>query len=270
MTVEPGRNVGASEKLTAPALRPWQRLGVKLALAFALLALVTVGLVGALVYERQKREVEDTVGTQLLNIARTAVLLVDPAVHADAQAAMSRDSPAYARIKKALVAVADRDVAHHSHQDLDRLRSRATLGQARRRGRRLGFAGRDGGGRAGDDRAARLDVRGRCGTLHAYLPQRERRVDHRDRPDRGQEGPHDRRAQHGLPGRSLLRAAARAPDHDRAGLGRRGHRRTDPGFARRSPPDAPDQRAHRRRRARRRGRSRARSLPCAHATRSVS
>jgi class 3 adenylate cyclase len=105
MTVEPGRSVGASEKLTVPALRPWQRLGAKLALAFALLALVTLGLVGALVYERQKREVEDTVGTQLLNIARTAVLLVDPAVHADAQAAMSRDSPAYARIKKALVAV---------------------------------------------------------------------------------------------------------------------------------------------------------------------
>ena len=105
MTAAPGRSVGESRDLTRPALRPWQRLGVKLALAFALLTLVTVGLVGALIHERQKREVEDTVGTQLLNIARTAVLLVDPAVHAEAQAAMSRDSPAYTRIKKALVAV---------------------------------------------------------------------------------------------------------------------------------------------------------------------
>ena len=40
---------GAPKDLTPPALRPWQRLGVKLAAAFALLTLVTVGLVGALV-----------------------------------------------------------------------------------------------------------------------------------------------------------------------------------------------------------------------------
>ena len=114
MSAEPGRNVGASEQLTAPALRPWQRLGVKLALAFALLTLVTVGLVGALVYERQKREVEDTVGTQLLNIARMGVLLVDPAVHAEAQARHVARLAAYARIKKALVAMQHRDVPHDS------------------------------------------------------------------------------------------------------------------------------------------------------------
>jgi len=105
VTAAPERAVGQSRDLTPPALRRWHRLGVRLAAAFALLTLLTVGLVGALVYERQKREVEDTVGTQLLNIARTAVLLVDPVVHAEAQASMSRDSAAYARIKKALVAV---------------------------------------------------------------------------------------------------------------------------------------------------------------------
>ena len=105
MTSETGRSPATSGDLTAPALRPWQRLGVRLAAAFALLTLVTVGLVGALVHERQKREVEDTVGTQLLNISRTAVLLIDPAVHAEAQASVSRDSPAAAKIKKALLAV---------------------------------------------------------------------------------------------------------------------------------------------------------------------
>jgi class 3 adenylate cyclase len=91
--------------LTPPALRPWQRLGVKLAAAFALLTLLTVGLVGALVHERQKHEVEDTVGTQLLNIARTAVLLVDPALHAEVQSTLSRESPAYQRLRKSLAAV---------------------------------------------------------------------------------------------------------------------------------------------------------------------
>ena len=105
MTPSSGRSVGTPGDLTRPALRPWQRLGVKLAAAFALLTLLTVGLVGALVHERQKREVEDTVGTQLLNIARTAVLLVDPVLHAEVQSTLSRDSPAYARIKKSLAAV---------------------------------------------------------------------------------------------------------------------------------------------------------------------
>ncbi len=105
MTPPSGRSAGRPGNLTPPALRPWQRLGVKLAAAFALLTLLTVGLVGALVHERQKREVEDTVGTQLLNIARTAVLLVDPVLHAEVQTTLSRDSPAYARIKKSLAAV---------------------------------------------------------------------------------------------------------------------------------------------------------------------
>ena len=105
MTPETGRSAAGPGELTPPTLRPWQRLGVRLAAAFAVVTLITVGLVGALVHERQKREIEDTVGTQLLNISRTAVLLIDPVVHAEAQARLSSDSPAYARIKKALVAV---------------------------------------------------------------------------------------------------------------------------------------------------------------------
>ena len=100
-----GAASGAPRDLTLPALRPWQRLGVKLAAAFALLTLLTVGLVGGLVHERQKREVEDTLGTQLLNIARTAVLLVDPTLHAEVQATLSRESTAYQRLRKSLAAV---------------------------------------------------------------------------------------------------------------------------------------------------------------------
>jgi len=64
------------------ALPLWRRLAVRLALAFALLTFLSVVIVGVLVRERQKRELEDAVGTQLLNIARVAVLLVDPAEHA--------------------------------------------------------------------------------------------------------------------------------------------------------------------------------------------
>ena len=89
----------------APTLRLWQRLDVKVAAVFALLTLVTVGLVGILVHERQKREVEDTVGTQLLNIARMGGLLVDPKLHAEVQRTRAQDSKAYASLRKTLNAM---------------------------------------------------------------------------------------------------------------------------------------------------------------------
>jgi class 3 adenylate cyclase len=92
---------------TPPALRPWQRLAVRLAAVFVLVTLATVGVVGVLVHQRQSREVEDTVGTQLLNIARVSALLVDPAAHAEAARAGRADSAAYRRVIKALTAIRD-------------------------------------------------------------------------------------------------------------------------------------------------------------------
>lgn len=89
----------------AGALRPWQRLGVRLAVLFALVTLLAVVLVGAVVYERQKREVEDAVGTQLLNIARIGALLVDPVLHADARASGRVDAPAYRRVQETLATI---------------------------------------------------------------------------------------------------------------------------------------------------------------------
>jgi class 3 adenylate cyclase len=92
---------------TPPALRPWQRLAVRLAAVFVLVTLVTVGVVGVLVHQRQGREVEDTVGTQLLNIARVSALLVDRAAHAEAARGGRADSPAYRRVIKSLAIIRD-------------------------------------------------------------------------------------------------------------------------------------------------------------------
>src|SRR5262249_15890174 len=89
------------------ALRPWQRLAVRLGGVFVLVTLATVGVVGVLVHQRQSREVEDTVGTQLLNIARVSALLVDPSTHAEVARAARTDSPAYRRIIKSLTAIRD-------------------------------------------------------------------------------------------------------------------------------------------------------------------
>jgi class 3 adenylate cyclase len=88
-------------------LRPWERLSLRLAVVFALVTVLAVGLVGGVIYQRQKRDVEDTVGTQLLNIARVASLLVDPGLHAEVQRTRRADSEAYARIRKTLATIQD-------------------------------------------------------------------------------------------------------------------------------------------------------------------
>ena len=88
-----------------PAVPPWRRLAVRLAVAFAVLTFLSVAIVGVLVRERQKRELEDAVGTQLLNIARVAVLLVDPAEHAGLERARDADSEPYRRVRATLAAV---------------------------------------------------------------------------------------------------------------------------------------------------------------------
>jgi class 3 adenylate cyclase len=95
----------AASTIPTAALRPWQRLAVRLAAVFVAVTLVGVGLVGVLVRQRQSREIEDTVGTQLLNIARVSGLLVDPALHADVARAPRGDSAAYRSIAKALTTI---------------------------------------------------------------------------------------------------------------------------------------------------------------------
>jgi len=85
--------------------RPWQRLSVRLAGLFAAVTLLAVGAVGLFTYERHQREVQDTVGTQLLNIARVAALLVDPALHAEVQRTLAPASDAYRQLQERLVTI---------------------------------------------------------------------------------------------------------------------------------------------------------------------
>ena len=94
----------------APSLRPWQRLSVRLALLFASVTVLAVAVVGLLVYEWQRREVEEAVGSQLLNIVRTAVLLVDPAAHARARREADPAGAAFRRVQKTLDTIREADV----------------------------------------------------------------------------------------------------------------------------------------------------------------
>src|SRR5262245_31676435 len=96
------------ESTVAPAggkPRPWERLSVRLAALFAVVTLLAVGAVGFFTYERHQKDLQDTVGTQLLNIARVAALLVDPALHAEVQRDLAQDSTAYRQLKSKLVSV---------------------------------------------------------------------------------------------------------------------------------------------------------------------
>lgn len=95
--------------MTAP-LRPWHRLSVRLAILFASVTLLAVAVVGLLVYEWQRRAVEEAVASQLLNIVRTASLLVDPAAHAQAHRDADPASDAYQRVRKTLDAIREADV----------------------------------------------------------------------------------------------------------------------------------------------------------------
>lgn len=76
---------------TAPLrLRAWQRLSVRTVGLLVGLTLLAIGLVGTLIYQHQKRELQATLGTLLVSIARTGALLVDPALHAEVSARSGR------------------------------------------------------------------------------------------------------------------------------------------------------------------------------------
>jgi len=69
--------------------------------------LLGIGLVATLLYQQQKWEMEKTLGTFLLNIARTGALLIDPALHAEVEATRSQGTPAYHRLRAILAAIQD-------------------------------------------------------------------------------------------------------------------------------------------------------------------
>jgi len=69
--------------------------------------LLAVGLVGEVLYERQKRETEATLGALLLNIARTGAYLIDPAQHLTVQRTLTQDTSAYLQVRHALSIVQD-------------------------------------------------------------------------------------------------------------------------------------------------------------------
>lgn len=85
----------------------WRRLGWRLGASFLLLTALAVFISGFLQYRAQDQWVRQSLGSLLLNIARTGVLLVDPQLHARVEATLSQESDAYRRLRVALQAIQD-------------------------------------------------------------------------------------------------------------------------------------------------------------------
>lgn len=80
----------------------WRRLGWRLAASFLLLTALAVFISGFLQYRAQDHWVRRSLGSLLLNIARTGGLLVDGDLHAAVVKSGRNDTPEYARLRAQL------------------------------------------------------------------------------------------------------------------------------------------------------------------------
>ena len=85
----------------------WRRLAWRLGASFLLLTALGILLSGYLQYRAQEQELRETLGSLLLNIARTGALLVDPQLHAQVEATLTQNSDAYRNLRSALARIQD-------------------------------------------------------------------------------------------------------------------------------------------------------------------
>ena len=95
------------ERRLKARLPVWRRLGWRLGGSFLFLTAIGILLSGFLQYRAQDQWLRQSLGSLLLNIARTGALLVDPERHAAVEATLTQDSEAYRRLRAALAAIQD-------------------------------------------------------------------------------------------------------------------------------------------------------------------
>ena len=83
----------------------WRRLAWRLGASFLLLTAIAILLSGFLQYRAQAQWLRESLGSLLLNIARTGSLLVDGDLHQAVVAAARSDTPEYARLRRELVRI---------------------------------------------------------------------------------------------------------------------------------------------------------------------
>ncbi len=88
-----------AEKAVRARLPVWRRLGWRLGASFLLLTALGILLSGLLQYRAQDRWLRQSLGSLLLNIARTGSLLVDGELHQRVVEAGRNDTPDYATLR---------------------------------------------------------------------------------------------------------------------------------------------------------------------------
>src|SRR5215468_327935 len=83
----------------------WRRLAWRLGASFLLLAAVGIFVSGFLQYHAQERLIRESLGSLLLNIARTGALLVDGDLHHAVVAGGRKDTPDYERLRAQLARI---------------------------------------------------------------------------------------------------------------------------------------------------------------------
>src|SRR5574341_332191 len=97
-----GQGVGTPRQARLPI---WRRLGWRLTASLLLLTALGILLSGFLQYRAQDRLLRQSLGSLLLNIARTGALLVDGDLHQAVVEAGQKDSPGYAAIRAQLTKI---------------------------------------------------------------------------------------------------------------------------------------------------------------------
>ena len=83
----------------------WRRLAWRLGASFVLLTALGIFVSGFLQYRAQERLTRESLGSLLLNIARTGALLVDGDLHQAVVAAGRKDTPDYERVRRPLLRI---------------------------------------------------------------------------------------------------------------------------------------------------------------------
>jgi len=83
----------------------WRRLGWRLGASFVLLTALGILVSGFLQYRAQERVLRESLGSLLLNIARTGALLVDGDLHQSVVQAGRKDTPEYERLRRELLRI---------------------------------------------------------------------------------------------------------------------------------------------------------------------
>ncbi|MFN2120874.1 MAG: HD domain-containing phosphohydrolase, partial [Anaerolineales bacterium] len=85
----------------------WRRLSWRLSASFVLITAAGILLSGFLQYQVQERDLRASLGSQLVNIARTGALQVDPSLHHEVETTLVQNSDAFRQLRATLAAIQD-------------------------------------------------------------------------------------------------------------------------------------------------------------------